>query len=330
MTDKIKILTVTGPTATGKTSLAVRLAREFAGEIVSADSRQVYRGLDIGSGKDLSEYGDVPYHLIDIADPVTDEYNLKEFTADALKAVADISSRGAFPVICGGSALYVNAILRGYELPGGPPDVDYRNALKAMSLEELNNALKSLSFTLWRELHDKENPNRLIRAIEKVRSLSLSGKTQSALELAPLVIAPYYTRKDVHERIKARLEQRFDEGMIDEVKTLHDKGLSWEKLEYFGLEYRYIAFYLQGKLASFNELKEQLLAKIRGFAKSQDIWFRKMEREGLDIYWIKDGNFDQARELVSKFLAGEELPPPLIRLKDIHYGPIQPVPGSGQ
>ena len=321
MNDKIKILTVTGPTATGKTSLAVRLAREFAGEIVSADSRQVYRGLDIGSGKDLSEYGDVPYHLIDIADPGTEEYNLKEFSADVMKSVANIASRGALPVICGGSALYVNAVLRGYELPGGPPDTDYRNSLKAMSLDDLNDTLKQLSLPAWQDLHDKENPNRLIRAIEKIRSLSSSGKTQSAFELVPLVIAPYYTRAEVHERIKKRLEQRFGEGMIDEVKALHEKGVSWEKLEYFGLEYRYIAFYLQGKLASFNELKEQLLAKIRGFAKSQDIWFRKMEREGLDIYWIRAGDFDEARSLVTKFLAGEALPPPALRLKDILYGP---------
>ena len=320
MTEKIKILTVTGPTATGKTSLAVRLAHEFRGEIVSADSRQVYRGLDIGSGKDLSEYGDIPYHLIDIADPVTDEYNLKEFAADALNAVSDISSRGAFPVICGGSALYVNAVLRGYELPGGPPDLDYRNTLKSMSLEELNNALKALSFTVWEDLHDKDNPNRLILAIEKARSLSVSGKTESSIELVPLVIAPYYTRKNVHERIKARLEQRFEEGMVDEVKTLHDKGLSWEKLEYFGLEYRYIAFYLQGKLTSFNELKEQLLAKIRGFAKSQDIWFRKMERSGLVIHWIEKGDYEQSAKLIEDFLNHRQLPQPKIRLNDIRYG----------
>lgn len=321
MTEKIKILTVTGPTATGKTSLAVRLAREFRGEIVSADSRQVYRGLDIGSGKDLSEYGGVPYHLIDIADPAVGEYNLKEFASDAMKAVADIASRGVLPVICGGSALYVNAVLRGYELPGGPPDVYYRNSLRAMSLEELNETLKALSLSVWQELHDKENPNRLIRAIEKQKSLSMSGKTESPFELVPLVIAPYYTRAEVHERIKKRLEQRFDEGMIDEVKQLHEKGVSWSQLEYFGLEYRYIAFYLQGKLASFEELKEQLLAKIRGFAKSQDVWFRKMEREGLDIYWIRNGDFGEAGELVARFLAGEGLPPPLIRLKDIVYGP---------
>lgn len=321
MTEKIKILTVTGPTATGKTSLAVRLAREFGGEIVSADSRQVYRGLDIGSGKDLAEYAGVPYHLIDIADPASSEYNLKEFTADAMKAVSDISSRGALPVICGGSALYVNAVLRGYDLPGGPPDEDYRNSLRAMSLEELNNTLRGLSPSAWQSLLDKENPNRLIRAIEKVKSLSMSGKTESPFELVPLVVAPYYTRAEVHERIKKRLEQRFDEGMVDEVKALHEKGVSWEKLEYFGLEYRYIAFYLQGKIASCDELKEQLLAKIRGFAKSQDVWFRKMEREGLDIYWLRNGDFAEACFLVSKFLAGEGLPPPALRLKDIIYGP---------
>jgi len=314
---------VTGPTATGKTSLAVRLSSEFGGEIISADSRQVYRGLDIGSGKDLSEYGNIPCHLIDIVDPVTNEYNLKEFSIDAVKALKDVSSRGALPIICGGSALYVNAVLNGYVLPGGPPDSEQRDFLKAMSVEELNEMLKALSPSTYECLHDKENPNRLIRAIEKVQGLSSSAKPGEHVEISPLVIAPYYTRKDVHERIKLRLEKRFDDGMIEEVKSLHERGLSWEKLEYFGLEYRYIAFYLQGKTASFSELKEKLLVKIRNFAKSQDVWFRKMEREGLDIYWIKEGNFDEARKLAAMFLADEKLPPPIIRLKDIIYGPRQ-------
>lgn len=317
---KIKALVITGPTATGKTALAVKLAGKFNGEIVSVDSRQVYRGLDIGSGKDIEEYTKadppVPYHLIDVCDP-QDEYNLFNFCRDAAKAVKDISARGKLPVLCGGTALYLDAILRGYELPGGPPKE--REELRNLPVEELVELLRREDSEALAGVKDQNNPTRLIRALEKAGDKKKELLKDIKLELNPLVLGVYFPRKTVHKRIEQRLDARLEHGMVDEVEKLHGQGVSWEKLEFLGLEYRYLALYLQGKL-SYQEMRDQLLIRIRKFAKRQDIWFRKMEREGLKIYWVGEGIGLDPESLVTRFLAGEALPEPELYLKDTFYG----------
>lgn len=284
MSEKVKIIAVTGPTATGKTALAVKLAESFGGEIISVDSRQVYRFMDLGTGKDLEEYGAVPYHLIDIADPGSDVYNLSEFCRDAFAAIADISARGKLPILCGGTALYLDAILKGYRLPGGslPP----REKGVARSSADYEAAP---SFT-------------------------------PPFELDPLVIGVLFDRSVVRERIEKRLDARLAAGMVEEVRKLHDeKGVPYEKLEFFGLEYRETAAFLQGR-SSFEEMRNTLLDRIRQFAKRQDIFFRKIERSGQTIYWCREGRFPDPAGLVRDFLAGTPLPEPDFRLADVDYG----------
>ena len=284
MSEKVKIVAITGPTATGKTALAVRLAQMFDGEIVSVDSRQVYRSMDLGTGKDLDEYGDVPYHLINIADPGKDTYNLSLFLKDAFAAIEDISKRGRLPILCGGTALYLDAILKGYRLPGGQ--------------------LPPREKDVARSVADYEAP----------------PSFTPPFGLEALVIGVLFDRAVVRERIEKRLDARFECGMAEEVRKLHDEeGVSYEKLEFFGLEYREIAFYLQGK-CTFEEMRQSLLDKIRQFAKRQDIFFRKMERSGVDIYWCREGKEPDPALLVKNFLAGVELPEIDFRLSEVNYG----------
>lgn len=277
---KVKVIAVTGPTATGKTALAVELAGKFDGEIISVDSRQVYRGLDIGSGKDIEEYGDIPCHLIDIADPAHEVYNLARFCRDAFAAIADISGRGKLPVLCGGTALYLLALLEGYRLPG-------------VELPPRNSGMP-------RPKQLEDQPDSFV----------------PPFELDALLLGVYYPRAEVRERIKLRLDKRLANGMLDEERRLLDAGVSLEQLEFFGLEYREMAFHLAGK-NSFEEMRETLLNRIRQFAKRQDIFFRKMEREGHVIHWLMRGDPEKAAELIRLFLAGAELPQPEMKLTDI-------------
>ena len=284
MSEKVKIVAVTGPTATGKTALAVALAQRFDAEIISVDSRQVYRFMDLGTGKDLEEYGSVPYHLIDIADPGKDTYNLSQFLNDAFAAIEDITKRGKLPLLCGGTALYLDALLKGYRLPGG------------------------------------KLPEREKGVARSVADYGAEPSFTPPFELDPLVLGVLFDRNIVRERIEKRLDARFESGMIEEVRDLHEKeGVPYEKLEFFGLEYREIAFYLQGK-CSFEEMRQSLLDKIRQFAKRQDIFFRKIERSGQDIFWCREGKEPDPGELVQKFLNGETLPEITFRLADVNYG----------
>ena len=277
---RIKAAVVTGPTATGKTALAVKLAKKFDGEIISVDSRQVYKGLDIGSGKDIEEYEDVPYHLIDIADPAKEVYNLARFCRDAFAAIEDITRRGKLPVLCGGTALYLLALLDGYTLPGGelPPRCSGQPRIR----------------------QDRSREDSFV----------------PPFELDALILGVYFPRAQVRERIQIRLDKRLAEGMIEEEKRLVDAGVTLQQLEFFGLEYREMALYLAGK-QTLTEMRDILLNKIRQFAKRQDIFFRKMEREGHVIHWLKEGNFDEAVNLIQLFLQGEALPPPEFKLCDI-------------
>lgn len=322
----MKAVIVTGPTATGKTRLGVSLARRFNGEIISADSRQVYAGMDIGTGKDLADFGQghdaVPYHLIDIASPL-EEYNLNRFLRDAGTALRSIASQGKLPVIVGGTVLYIQALIEGYDLPGGEPDPALRAALNDVPTTELIQRLRNTSPAVF-ERTDKTQRKRVIRALEIAESAatdtSVKPHAPALPDLDVLVLAPYYHRQTVHQRIERRLRERLQEGMLDEIRRLHEAGVSWEKMEYFGLEYRYAARHLQG-LLSEEELFTELFTHIRRFCKSQDIWFRKMERGGRVIHWLPEGNLEQAAELTRLFLADAPLPPPELKLSDIYYGP---------
>ncbi|QSH41043.1 tRNA (adenosine(37)-N6)-dimethylallyltransferase MiaA [Lentisphaerota bacterium ZTH] len=321
MVDYKKTVIVTGPTATGKTALAVKLADKFDGEIISVDSRQVYRGMDIGTGKDLLEYNyngrQIPHHMLDVVDPEY-PYNLHEFCRDAWQAIAGITVSRRLPILCGGSALYLDALISGYELPGAQPNFERRNNLKAKTPEELGQILQSEFPEAFASLKDKTNKTRLLRALEKAEAPQRK-LAAPPVKIQPLLLGVYFTRQKVHARIEQRLDARLAAGMIEEVQRLHDNGITWERLEFFGLEYRYIAEFLQGK-CSREEMREKLLIKIRQFAKRQDIWFRKLEREGWVIHWIPEGDLTEASKLVDAFLNDDRLPAPEIQLKNIDYG----------
>lgn len=317
-----RCLVVLGPTASGKTALAVRLARRLGGEIVSADSRQVYRGLDLGTGKDLAEYGTgagrVPCHLIDIVDP-TEDYHVFRYLADARQALREIAERGRVPIVAGGSSLYIRALLDGYRLAGGGVDPDLRRRLEGLSDPELLECLQREAPDLADRV-DRRHRHRLLRALEIARSRhGPEPGSDPGLRLDALLLAPYYPRPRMHARIESRLDARLAAGLVAEVAGLHAGGLSWERLEWFGLEYRFVARLLQGHLDPV-PMRAGLLAGIRRFCRAQDVWCRKLEREGHPIHWLPEGDPDQAEALARGFLAGAAVPPPALRLNDILYG----------
>ena len=283
-----ELLTLLGPTASGKTSLAAALAFEFDAEIISADSRQVYRGMTLGTGKDLKDYEIngkmIPYHLIDICNP-GEKYNIFEFQRDFHKVFASIKERGKLPILCGGSGLYIESVLSGYKLLDVPENHELREELKDKTLDELEYILRS-----YKKLHNKtevDSTQRAIRAIE-IEEFYLKQKPEQR-DFAPinsLIIGVDIERSLRREKISKRLKSRLEEGMLDEVKALLDSGISAEDLIYYGLEYKYLTLYLTGKI-SYNEMYEQLEIAIHQFAKRQMTWFRGMERRGLTIHWLK-------------------------------------------
>ena len=282
------MLAVVGPTACGKTSLSVDLALSVeGGEIISADSRQVYRGMDIGTGKDLAEYirGDitVPSHLLDIVD-AGEKYNLFEFQRDFLKAYEDIKARGAFPVMCGGSGLYVESVLRGYRLLPVPENPSLRARLEEKTLDELTAILAG-----YKSLHnntDTDSKKRAIRAIEiEEYYLSRPVEERSFPLINALVVGVSVDRDVRRERISRRLRERLKEGMVDEVRALLDNGLEPEQLIYYGLEYKYLTLYLTGAM-DYDDMVRGLEIAIHQFAKRQMTWFRGMEKRGVDIKWV--------------------------------------------
>ncbi len=294
------LLTVLGPTASGKTRLAVALAEKYSGEIISADSRQVFRGMDIGSGKDLHEYGRVPYHLIDILD-AGGEFSVFEFQRRFLAAMAEISTRHAMPILCGGSGMYLDAALRGYQMVEVPNDESLRNKLALKSDAELAEELGRLKPALHNstDLLDRE---RTVRAIEIARGeLKKSPASEPQPLLHSVVIGIQWEREALRQRITKRLRERLDNGLIEEVEFLHAGGIAWERLDYYGLEYRYVGSYLRGAL-NRNDLFQSLNSAIHAFAKKQGNWFRRMERHGVTINWI-DGSGDhlaQAQKIIKK------------------------------
>jgi tRNA dimethylallyltransferase len=298
------LLVVTGTTASGKTSLAVALADRLGGEIISADSRQVYCRMNLGTGKDYSEYAingkTIPYHLVDIADPGY-KYNLFEYQRDFSVVYEDLKRRDVFPVVCGGSGLYVDSIVKGYRMFEVPPDTGLRKILEKKSLEELTGILSS-----YKSLHnttDIDTKKRAIRAIEIEEYTRIrTGNMSRMPELNPLVTGVYFDREIRRKRITERLHRRLDEGMVEEVRSLLDSGISKEALIYYGLEYRYITLYLTGE-TGYDEMVKSLETAIHQFAKRQMTWFRGMERKGVQINWI-DGELplEEKVERVLKML----------------------------
>jgi tRNA dimethylallyltransferase len=293
-----------GATATGKTALGVHLARTFAGEIISADSRQVYRGLDIGSGKDLVEYGEVPYHLVDI-ESLSREYSVFDFQRDFKATFAEIRSRGKLPIVVGGTGMYLDSVIRNYDFPEVPVNDRLRASLEGLSLDELATHLLSLKGSVHNKT-DLVERSRLVRAIEiaeykKDRAGAEPGSEQRITDLAPLVMGIRFERATLRSRIRERLVSRLDAGLVEEVQALRDTGTDWERLERLGLEYRFTAEYLQGKIPSMNEYRESLYTAICQFAKRQETWFRGMERKGVAIHWVENGNRDTAVSLASRF-----------------------------
>ena len=282
-----KVITILGPTASGKTSLAVALAKRTDGEILSADSRQVYRRMDIGTGKDLSEYDGVPYHLIDICEPGT-KYNLFQYQQDFARAYDDIVARGRQPIICGGTGLYIEAVLKGYNLSPVPQNPELRARLEGKSLEELTVMLRELkerNGTVMHNTTDVDTAQRAIRAIEIEMGLQDNPLTPHSSPLTSLIIGVSIDRELRREKITQRLKARLDEGMADEVRALMAEGINPDDLIYYGLEYRYVTEYVIGRL-SYDEMFTCLEIAIHQFAKRQMTWFRGMERRGFTIHWI--------------------------------------------
>lgn len=286
------MITILGPTACGKTDLAAHLAYYIDGEIISADSRQVYRGMDIGTGKDLADYTvsgrQIPYHLIDICDP-GEKYNLFRYQQDFHKAYSDIRSRGKVPVLCGGTGLYIESVLRGYSLSPVPQNPELRKSLEGRSLAELADILVNLKEQTGSAMHnttDVDSCQRAIRAIE-IESYNLQTPLEKRAmpPVDSLVIGVSIDRDLRRERITRRLKQRLDNGMVDEIRGLLDKGVSRDDLVYYGLEYKYVTMYAVGEL-SYDEMFRQLEIAIHQFAKRQMTWFRGMERRGVKINWI--------------------------------------------
>ena len=293
-----RMITILGPTASGKTPLAAALAAEIGGEIISADSRQVYRRMDIGTGKDLADYTvvvgnnqhptPITYHLIDIREPGT-KYNLFEYQQDFFDAYEAIRSREAVPILCGGTGLYIEAVLKGYHLSPVPQNQILRDALEGKSLAELTQMLTELKTKTGSNMHnttDVDSCQRAIRAIE-IETYNLEHPTPRR-ELPPvdsLIIGVNIDRELRREKITRRLKARLEEGMIDEVKALLDEGIPAEDIIYYGLEYKFLTEYLIGQ-TTYDEMFSRLEIAIHQFAKRQMTWFRGMERRGFEIHWI--------------------------------------------
>lgn len=281
------MLVITGPTATGKTSVAAAIAERIGGEIISADSRQVYRGMNLGTGKDYDDYyvngKKIPYHLIDIVEPGY-KYSVYEYQRDFAQVYSDLKKRNIFPVVCGGSGMYIDSIVSSYRMLDVPRDDQLRRELESKSMEELADLLSA-----YRKPHnitDLKERERTVRAIEieKFHASKQSGAGRFP-GIRSVIAGIHFSREERRGRIAWRLRDRFDAGMIDEVRLLIDKGVDKEVLLYYGLEYKYITLHLQGRL-TYDEMLRLLETAIYQFAKRQMTWFRRMERKGVTIHWI--------------------------------------------
>jgi tRNA dimethylallyltransferase len=296
------LITILGPTAVGKTKFGVNLAYKYNGEIISADSRQVYKFMNIGTGKDLSDYNignkSIPFHLIDIIDPA-EEYDMYKFRRDFMNAYLKIIERKKMPFLVGGTGLYIHSVLKGYDLSDASFDGQRFEELQNMDSEDLIRLLKSLNEELHNttDLLDRE---RTIRAI----MIEEAGKKNSAdtfPQFDPLVLGIATEREELKSKITGRLKIRLEEGMVDEAKDLLERGISHDKLRFFGLEYKYLSMYLKGEL-NYNDMFQKLNSSIHKFAKRQMTWFRKMEKEGIKIHWLEPDDTDKACSLVDEYL----------------------------
>ena len=282
------MITILGPTASGKTPVAARLAAEIGGEVISADSRQVYRRMDIGTGKDLADYGVVPYHLIDIREPGT-KYNLFEYQQDFFDVYQQIRSRGAVPILCGGTGLYIEAVLKGYHLSPVPQNQALRDSLEGKSLAELTEMLKALKARNGSNMHNTTDVDSCQRAIRAIEIETYNAEhPMPRRELPPvesLIVGIDIDRELRREKITRRLKARLENGMVEEVQALLDEGITAEDLIYYGLEYKFVTEYLTGQL-TYDEMFSRLEIAIHQFAKRQMTWFRGMERRGFKIHWI--------------------------------------------
>ena len=295
------LITILGPTASGKTKLAVNLAKHFNGEIISSDSRQVYRQMDIGTGKDLDEYGDIPYHLIDIIDP-HQEYNLFDFSKDFCSSFSEIKKNNRLPFLVGGTGMYLDAVLSRYKLTIANNSQKSRQTLEKKSDSELVNLLLSFNQSLHNTT-DLKDRNRLINAISIARADKNNEPSICWPDYTPFIIGIRVSQEMRRSRITERLKIRLNEGMIEEVQNLRDQGISAEKLHYFGLEYRYIGEYLAGGL-NYNDMFQKLNSAIHHFSKQQEKWFRKIESKNQTIQWIdsQDDLNQIAIEKITQFL----------------------------
>ncbi len=309
-----------GPTAAGKTSLGVAIAAHYGWDIISADSRQVYKGLDLGSGKDIAEYQieqtlsdgtvckrNIPYHLIDIV-TLDEEYNVYRFQKDFYDIFDDMTQRGTMPFVVGGTGMYIDSVVRSYNLVSVPENPELRAELESKDIDELATMLRKLK----PDTHTTTNftiKERAVHAIESALFLASDeykrrkAELDNARQIRPFVIGTTLERSLLRKNIEIRLKQRFDAGMIDEVRNLHEAGIAWSRLETLGLEYRWISLYLEGKVSSFDELFDGLKHAIFQFAKRQDTWFRGMEKKGVTIHWLpsipnKQAKYDDALELI--------------------------------
>jgi len=298
-------LMLLGPTASGKTALGVQIARALNGEILSVDSRQVYRGLDIGSGKDLSEYTTggktVPYHLIDIAG-LEQEFSVYDFQKAFFTALADVTARGAVPVAVGGTGLYLDAVLGGYSFADAPENPELRAELAELD----DDALRTRLLVLRPDPHnttDLEDRDRLVRAIEVAEAGAAGlaeGDAFEAPAFNPLVLGMSMDREVLRRRIARRLHERMHAGLIEEVEELHAAGHSWERLERLGLEYRCVSLFIQGRILNKNDLFQKLNSAICQFARRQETWFRRMERRGTVIHWLEQPDFLSAMRVLAQ------------------------------
>lgn len=299
------LICIVGPTASGKTTLAAHLAHAFNTDVISGDSRQVYRRMDLGTGKDLDDYRvdgvQVPHHLIDIVEPGT-KYNVFEFQRDFFKAYTQVREQGKLPILCGGTGLYIESVLKGYRMQEVPENNELRERLQDKSLEELTHTLKG-----YKQLHnttDVDTVKRAIRAIEiEEYYLQHPVKEQVVPQLHPLVVGVDIDRELRRKKISVRLKERLDAGMLDEIRRLLDEGIPAENLIYYGLEYKFLTLYVIGQL-SYQDMYKGLEIAIHQFAKRQMTWFRGMERRGTTIHWIDaEMSLDNKIEQIKRWLS---------------------------
>ncbi len=303
---KNKIIVILGPTSSGKTGLAVKLAYKFNGEIIGADSRQVYKGMDIGTGKDLDEYNykskNIPYHLIDVVKPMT-KFDLAKYQKLATRAIENVLKRGKLPIVVGGTGLYLESIVNNYNLSSAKPDEKLRQKLEKLSTQDLLKKIEAINPDFAKKINnsDRKNKRRLIRYIEIVaagENITKPGKSSSSYDF--LILGITHPRQELKKRIYRRLLERLEkEDMVGEVRRLHNEGVTWKRMENFGLEYKFISKFLRGRLG-YEEMVDKLNIAIRQFAKRQMTWFRRWEKKIGKIYWIK--NYKEAEIKVKKFI----------------------------